>query len=113
VVPFGNVVGSWFVPITPIGSAITFPTVVTFTSNGQFIWQQTNLLTGVLITVQGSYTVGPLLPLSSEFYLTMVSQGQIVLQGLYAQPGPGEFIIETFATWPLVGGPNTFLFTRQ
>ena len=33
-------------------------------------------------------------------------------QGIYAQPGPGEFIIETFADWPLVGGPDFFLFMR-
>jgi hypothetical protein len=113
-VPFGDVVGSWFVPITPIGTAITFPTVVTFTASGQFTWQQTNLVTGVVTTVQGSYTVGPMFPVAGQpFYLTMVSQGEIVFQGEYAQPGPGEFIIETFATWPLVGGPNTFLFNRQ
>ena len=42
----------------------------------------------------------------------MVSQGVTVFQGLYAQPGPGEFIIETFSDWPLVGGPDFFLFTR-
>jgi hypothetical protein len=50
---------------------------------------------------------------SSEIHLTLVSQGQIFLQGLFAQPGTGEFILETFATWPLVGGPDFFLFTRQ
>jgi hypothetical protein len=118
-VPFGDVVGSWFVPITPIGTAFTFPTVVTFTANGpftigQFTWQQTNPLTGVVTTVQGTYTVGPMFPQTGlPFWLTLVSQGQIVFQGIYAQPGPGEFIIESFATSPLAGGPNTFLFTRQ
>jgi hypothetical protein len=54
-----------------------------------------------------------MLPSTGTFYLTMVAQGAIVLQGEYAQPGPGEFIIASFAPWPLVGGPNTFLFTRQ
>jgi hypothetical protein len=43
----------------------------------------------------------------------MVSQGEIVFQGIYAQPGPGEFIIETFSSWPLVGGPDFFSFFRQ
>jgi len=62
-------------------------------------------------TFQGSYTVGPL-PTNSLTFLTMVSQGEIVFQGLYAQPGSGEFIIETFADWPLVGGPDFFLFNR-
>jgi hypothetical protein len=86
--------------------------VVTFTTNGQFTWQQTNPLTGQVTTVQGTYTLGPLLPGSSEFYVTLVSQGQIFLQGLFAQPGPGEFILEIL-------GPNPFtstgfiLFNRQ
>ena len=53
-------------------------------------------------------------PVAGEpFYLTMVSQGEIVFQGEYAQPGPGEFIIETFAAWPLVGSPDFFSFFRQ
>jgi hypothetical protein len=43
----------------------------------------------------------------------MVSLGEIVFQGEYAQPGPGEFIIESFDTWPLVGGADFFLFNRQ
>jgi hypothetical protein len=59
VVPFDDVVGSWFMPLTPIGSNFTFQVVVTFTANGQFTWQQTNLLTAQVTTVQGSYTVGP------------------------------------------------------
>jgi hypothetical protein len=118
-VPFGDVVGTWFAPITPIGSIITFPVVATFTANGpftigQFNWAATDPLTGQVTTVQGTYTVGPVGPGGGgPFFLTMVSGGQIVFQGEYAQPGPGEFIIATFATWPLVGGPNTFLFTRQ
>jgi hypothetical protein len=105
-------------PLTPIGTSITFPVVVTFTganglfTNGTFTWNMTNLLTGQVTTVQGTYTFGPV-PEGGLGGLTMVSQGQIVFRGLYAQPGPGEFIIETFATWPLVGGPNTFLFNRQ
>jgi hypothetical protein len=113
------VVGTWFSPITPIGSNFTFQVVVTFTaangqfSNGTFTWAETNPLTGQVTTVQGAYTVGPMFPSTGAFYLTMVSQGAIVFQGEYAQPGPGEFIIASFATWPLVGGPNTFLFTRQ
>jgi hypothetical protein len=97
---------------------LQFPTVATFTgtngqfTNGQFTWQVTNTLTGQVTTVQGTYTVG-LLPGSDLLGLTMVSQGVIVFQGLYAQPGPGEFIIETFATWPLVGSPDFFSFFRQ
>jgi hypothetical protein len=43
----------------------------------------------------------------------MVSQGEIVFRGIYAQPGPGEFIIETLAAWPLVGSPDFFSFFRQ
>ena len=62
---------------------------------------ETDPLTGQSVTVQGTYTLGPLLPSSSEIYLTLVSQGQIFLQGLFAQPGPGEFIIETFNLGPL------------
>jgi hypothetical protein len=112
VVPFGDVVGIWTSPITPTGGSITFPVVVTFTANGQFTWEETNPLTGQVTTVEGTYTVGPL-PTNSLFFLTMVSQGEIVFQGLYAQPGPGEFIIETFADWPLVGGPDFFLFNRE
>jgi hypothetical protein len=113
VVPFGDVVGTWMV----IGD-LTFPTVVTFTAtngqfaNGTFTWEVTNTLTGVVTTVQGTYTFGPV-PEGGLGGLTMVSQGEIVLQGLYAQPGPGEFIIETFAAWPLVGAPNFFSFFRQ
>jgi hypothetical protein len=63
-------------------------------------------------TVQGTYTVAPP-PGGDLLYLTLVSQGQIVFRGLYAQPGPGEFIIETFAAWPLVGAPDFFSFFRQ
>ena len=33
--------------------------MVTFTTNGQFTWQQTNPLTGQVTTVQGTYTLGP------------------------------------------------------
>jgi hypothetical protein len=112
-VPFGDVVGTWMV----IGD-LPFSTVVTFTAtngsfaNGQFTWEDTNTLTGVVTTVQGTYTVGPL-PGTGTTGLTMVSGGEIVLQGLYAQPGPGEFIIETFAAWPLVGAPDFFSFFRQ
>jgi hypothetical protein len=92
--------------------------VVTFTAangqftNGQFTWVETNPLTGVVTTVQGTYTVGPV-PEGGLIGLTMVSQGEIVFQGIYAQPGPGEFIIETFTSWPLVGGPDFFSFFRQ
>jgi hypothetical protein len=43
----------------------------------------------------------------------MVSQGEIVFQGIYAQPGPGEFIIETFASWPLAVTPDFYSFFRQ
>jgi hypothetical protein len=111
-VPFGDVVGSWFSPITPIGGTITFQVVVTFTANGQFTWEETNPLTRQVNTVQGTYTVGPI-PTNSLTFLTMVSEGEVVFQGLYAQPGPGEFIIETFGDWPLVGGPDFFLFNRQ
>ena len=118
-VPFGDVVGTWFSPITPIGSNFTFQVVVTFTAangqftNGTFTWKETNPLTGQVTTVQGTYTVGPIGPGGGgPFYLTLVAQGQIVLQGEYAQPGPGEFIIETFAAWPLVGSPDFFLFNR-
>jgi hypothetical protein len=113
VVPYGDVVGTWMV----IGD-LTFPTVVTFTgangqfTNGTFTWQVTDTLTGQVSTVQGTYTVA-LPPGSDLLYLTLVSQGQTVFQGLYAQPGPGEFIIETFAAWPLVGAPDFFSFFRQ
>jgi hypothetical protein len=93
--------------------------LVTFTAangqftNGQFTWYQTNPLTGVVTTVQGTYTVGPMSPSTGlPFFLTMVSRGEIVFQGIYAEPGPSEFVIETFATWPLVGGPDFFLFNR-
>jgi hypothetical protein len=113
VVPYGDVVGTWMV----LGN-LTFPTVATFTAangqftNGTFTWKVTNTLTGQVTTVQGTYTVG-LLSGSDLLGLTLVSQGQIVFQGLYAQPGPGEFIIETFAAWPLVGAPDFFSFFRQ
>jgi hypothetical protein len=113
VVQFGDVFGTW----TVVGN-ITFPTVVTFTgangqfTNGTFTWVVTNPLTGQVTTVQGTYTFGPV-PEGGLGGLTMVSQGVIVFRGLYAQPGPGEFIIETFAAWPLVGAPDFFSFFRQ
>jgi hypothetical protein len=97
---------------------LAFPTVVTFTaangqfSSGQFTWAVTNTITGQVTIVQGTYTFGSV-PEGGLGGLTMVSQGEIVFRGLYAQPGPGEFIIETFATWPLVGSPNFFSFFRQ
>jgi hypothetical protein len=112
------VVGTWFSPITPIGSNFTFQVVVTFTgANGQFAdgtftWAATDRVTGLVTTVQGTYTFGPV-PEGGLGGLTMVSQGEIVFRGLYAQPGPGEFIIETFDTWPLVGGADFFSFFRQ
>jgi hypothetical protein len=115
VVPFGDVVGTWMV----LGN-LPFPTVATFTAangqftSGQFTWNVTNTLTGQVTTVQGTYTIGPVFPQTGlPFELTMISQGQVVLQGMYAQPGPGEFIIETFNTWPLVGAPDFFSFFRQ
>ena len=97
-------VASWSTTLSPPNSNLNFPTVVTFTTNGQFTWQQTNPLTGQVTTVQGTYTLGPLLPTSSEIYLTLVSQGQIFLQDLFARPGPGEFILEII-------GPNPFTST--
>jgi hypothetical protein len=107
------VVGTWMV----VGD-LAFPTAVTFTpangqfTNGTFTWEVTNTLNGQVTIVQGTYTVGQV-PQGGLIGLTMVSQGVIVLQGLYAQPGPGEFIIETFAAWPLVGAPDFFSFFRQ
>ena len=92
--------------------------VVTFNgANGQFTsgtftWADTNPLTGQVSIVQGTYTFGPV-PEGGLGGLTLVSQGEIVFRGIYAQPGPGEFIIETFATWPLVGGADFFSFFRQ
>ena len=86
--------------------------MVTFTTNGQFTWQQTNPLTGQVTTVQGTYTLGPLLPSSSEIYLTLVSQGQIFLHGLFARPGPGEFILEIFNPNPFTS-TGFILFNRQ
>jgi hypothetical protein len=106
------VVGSWFSLITPIGSNLTFQTAVTFTANGQFTWDETKPAHGEVTKVQATYAVGPI-PKNSLTFLTMVSQAEFVFQGLYARPGPGEFIIETFADWSLVGGPDFFLFNRQ
>jgi hypothetical protein len=112
-VPFGDVVGTWMV----VGN-ITFPTVVTFTgangqfNNGTFTWVVTDPLNGQVTTVQGTYTFGAV-PEGGLGGLTLVSQGEIVLQGIYAQPGPGEFIIETFSSWPLVGAPDFFSFFRK
>jgi hypothetical protein len=112
-VPFGDVVGTWMV----VGN-ISSPTVVTFSgANGQFTsgtftWTVTDPLTLLVTTVQGTYTFGPI-PEGGLGGLTLVSQGEIVLRGIYAQPGPGEFIIETFASWPLVGAPDFFSFFRK
>ncbi len=93
--PANPLVASWFTILSPANSVLNFPTVVTFTANGQFTWVETNPLTGQVTTVTGTYTLGPI-PTSDLPFLTLVSQGQILLQGLFAQPGPGEFIIETF-----------------
>jgi hypothetical protein len=63
--------------------------------------------------VQGTYTLGPL-PTNSLLFLTPVSQGQIFLQGPFAQPGPGEFIIETFGgSFADLTGTGFILFNRQ
>jgi hypothetical protein len=87
--------------------------VVTYTANGQFTWHETNPLTGQVTTVQGTFTLGPL-PTNSELFLTLVSQGQIFLQGLFAQPGPGEFIIETFGErFADLTGTGFILFNPQ
>ena len=98
----------------PIGGSITFPTEVTFTLNGQFTWEETNPLTGEVAMVQGTYTLGPGAPgsVTDLTELTLVSQGHIFLQGIFAQPGPGEFIIETFTLGPLTG-TGFILFFRQ
>ena len=109
--PANPLVESWFTIISPLNSLLNFPTVVTFTANGQFTWVQTNPLTGQVASVQGSYTLGPL-PTNSLIFLTLVVQGQIFLQGLFAQPGPGEFIIETFSLGALTG-TGFILFNRQ
>jgi hypothetical protein len=73
--------------------------------------RETNPPTGQVATVQGSYTLG-LLPGTGTSGLTLVSQGQIFLQGEFAQPGPGEFIIETFNLGPLTS-TGFILFNRQ
>jgi hypothetical protein len=97
---------------------LQFPTVATFvgtngqTAIGNFTWQVTNTITGEVTTVLGTYTFGPV-PQGGLGGLTLVSGGEIVFQGLYAQPGPGEFIIETFSDWPLTGLPDFFSFFRQ
>jgi hypothetical protein len=67
--------------------------VVTFTAT-QFTWVQTDELTGQSVTVQGSYALAPI-ETGGLLFLTLVAQGQIFLQGLFAQPGPGEFLVET------------------
>lgn len=106
----GTLSGSWSTTITPLNSTVNYPTVVTFTTAGQFTWVQTNPLTGLSTTVQGTYTLGTSsggLP-----QLTLVSQGQTFLQGLFAQPGPGEFIIETFTLGPLTS-TGIISFFRQ
>ncbi len=72
---------------------------------------ETNPLTGQSVTVQGSYTLGPLVP-GGLPELTLVAQGQIFLQGVFAQPGPGEFIIETFTLGPLTS-TGFITFFRQ
>jgi hypothetical protein len=98
---------------SPANSVLNFPTVVTFTANGQFTWQETDPLRGEVTTVQGTYTLGPL-PTNSLLFLTLVSQGQIFLQGLFAQPGPGEFIIETFGgSFADLTGTGFILFNPQ
>jgi hypothetical protein len=42
---------------------------------------------------EGTYALAPLVPGGLTF-LTFFTQGQISLQGRFAQPGPGEFLIE-------------------
>lgn len=114
--PFGDVVGTWMV----FGSTINFPTVVTFTANpngqftsGTFTWEETDTLNGQVITVQGTYVVDHRTPLGGLLDLTLFSAGgAIIFQGIYAQPGPGEFIIEEFANLPLGGGPSFYSFIR-
>jgi hypothetical protein len=108
------VVGTWLV----LGGSGTSTTVATFTANngdftnGSFTWQELNPLTGVMTTVQGTYTFGPV-PEGGLGGLTMVSGGEIIFRGIYAQPGPGEFIIETFASWPLEVTPDFYSFFRN
>src|SRR5262249_50990515 len=109
--PANPLVASWFTIISPLNSPLSFPTVVTFTVNGQFTWQETNPLTGQVSTAQGSYTLG-VVPGTGVTGLTLVSQGQIFLQGVFALPGPGEFIIETFTLGPLTS-TGIILFNRE
>jgi hypothetical protein len=61
---------------------------------GQFTGVQTHPLTGQAVTVPGSDTLAPP-PEGDLTFLTLVSQGQLFLTGLFAQPGPVEFIIGT------------------
>jgi hypothetical protein len=78
-----------------VAAGVTSPTVVTFNANGQFVWVQTNPLTNQSVTVQGTYVLGPIAGGGGLTYLTFFVQGQVFDQGLFAQPGPGEFIIKT------------------
>jgi hypothetical protein len=78
--------------------------IVTFNVNGQFSWVQADSLMGQSITVQGSYMLAPIETGGFPF-LTMVSQGQIFIQGLFAKPRPSEFLVETTTT--------IFAFFRQ
>src|SRR5262249_21370611 len=103
--------GSWATTITPLGSNLNFATAVTVTSTGQFTWVETNPLTGQVTTVQGTYTLGP--PTSGGVTeLTLVLQGQIFLQGVFAQPGAGASITEPFSRGP-VTSTGFIPFCRQ
>ncbi len=93
--PANPLLGTWSVTSTPaFGNG--FPATVTFKANGQFTWVQFDVTTGVTFMAQGSYTLAPIETGGFPF-VTMISQGQIFIQGLFAQPGPGEFFVQTTA----------------
>jgi hypothetical protein len=82
--------------------------------------QQTNPITGaVTFTFVGTLLITPDFPTAnSQVYVvsgapaaSQLGDG-VVLRGLYATPGAGEFLIEAFVASPSLGGPGIYTFQK-
>jgi hypothetical protein len=81
---------------------------------------QTDPITGaVTFTFVGTLLISPDFPeANSQVYVisgvpAQAALGdQVVLRGLYASPGAGEFQVEAFVASPSLGGPGVYTFLK-
>jgi hypothetical protein len=89
-------------------------------ADGSFIWQQTNPITdAVTFTFVGTLLLTPDFPTAnSQVCVVSGSPGTpdvgdgVVLRGLYATPGAGEFLVVAFSASPSLGGPGDYTFQK-